>query len=81
MQRISVSQFKARCLKLFSDVKLTGRSLLITKNGDPIAIVSPPPPELASGKTAFGVMASQTTFVGDIISPIGPEDWEILSDK
>ena len=81
MQTISVSEFKARCLKLFSDVKLTGRSLLITKNGDPIAMVSPPPPEIGSGKSAFGVMADRTTFVGDIVSPLGPDDWEVLSDK
>ncbi len=80
MQTISVSEFKARCLRLFSDVKLTGRSILITKNGDPIAVVSPAPPEPASGKSSFGVMADRTRIIGDIVEPLGADDWEVLSD-
>ncbi len=79
MQTISVSEFKARCLRLFADVKLTGRSIQITKNGKLIAVVSPPPPSLGEG-TAFGIMADRTKIIGDIVDPLGPGDWEALSD-
>ena len=79
MQTISVSEFKARCLKLFGEVRRTGRSLLITKNGDPIAIVSPPPPEVID-RTAFRAMVNQTRIVGDIVEAVGAEDWEALSE-
>jgi len=79
MQTISVSEFKARCLKLFADVKRTGRSILVTKNGEPIAVVSPPPPAVAD-QTAYGAMAHQTQIVGDIVEPFGPADWEALSE-
>ena len=79
MQTISVSEFKTRCLKLFAEVKSTGRSLLITKNGHPIAVVSPPGPE-AGERPTFGVMADRTKITGDLVEPLGPEDWEALSD-
>lgn len=79
MQRISVSEFKARCLKLFAEVKLTGRSILVTKNGQPIALVSPPPPEKAT-RSGFGAMADRTEILGDIIEPLGTDDWEVFHD-
>jgi len=37
-QRITASQFKARCLALMDQVAATGEVLLITKNGRPVAI-------------------------------------------
>ena len=79
MQSISVSEFKARCLKLFGEVKSTGRSLLITKNGEPIAVVSPPPPHVVD-QSAYGAMADQTRVVGDIVAPFAADDWEALSE-
>jgi prevent-host-death family protein len=73
---IAVSKFKATCLERLERVRRTGRPLLITKRGVPIAQVLPPPsPEPpASG---FGVMAGTVTELGDILAPLD-EDWEAL---
>jgi len=43
-QTIPISRFKATCLRLLDDVNKTGQPLLVTRNGEPIALVSPPPP-------------------------------------
>ena len=40
-QRISASQFKARCLALMDQVAATGEVFLITKNGPPVAEPTP----------------------------------------
>ena len=42
-QTVSISEFKAKCLALVDMVKKTGQPLLITKRGEPIAQVVPPP--------------------------------------
>lgn len=79
MQQVSVSEFKAHCLRLFAEVKSTGRSFLVTKNGDPIAIVSAVPPEVQD-RTAFGSMRDSTRISGDILEPIDEAEWEALAD-
>lgn len=38
---ISASQLKARCLALLDDVAETGRSIVVTKRGKPVARLSP----------------------------------------
>lgn len=38
---VSASQFKARCLALLDDVATTGRRIVVTKRGKPVALVSP----------------------------------------
>lgn len=77
METIAVSKFKATCLKLLTRIKKTQTSILITKKGEPLALVSPPPAE-KSRKDSFGCMKGTVTFVGDIISPLGTEDWEVF---
>jgi len=41
---ITISQFKATCLAVLDNVKRTGRPILVTRHGKPIAIIDPPPP-------------------------------------
>ena len=65
-------------MKLFVEVKVTGQSMLITKHGDPIAIVSPVPPEVEN-RSAFGALRDSTRVNGDILEPIDSQDWEVLS--
>ena len=38
---ISASQLKARCLALLDDVAATGRSIVVTKRGKPVARLAP----------------------------------------
>ena len=51
-QRISASQFKARCLGLMDQVALSGEPLLITKNGEPVAELHPANPPLSPTPSA-----------------------------
>ncbi|OGR02732.1 MAG: hypothetical protein A2284_14640 [Deltaproteobacteria bacterium RIFOXYA12_FULL_61_11] len=76
---ISISAFKATCLKLLVQVKNTGRCLLVTKRGEPIALITPPVKK-ASEASWLGSMKNRGELEGEILSPAGsPEDWEGLN--
>jgi prevent-host-death family protein len=76
MDTIAISKFKTVCPSLLEQVKKTGKSLLITKRGKPVALVSPPPPQ-GKSKKSFGCMKGTISIKGDIISPLSEEDWEV----
>ncbi len=76
MDVLPISRFKATCLAALERVRSTGRPLLVTKRGIPIAQVIPPPPPDSSG--AFGAMRGMAEEAGDILEPLGEEDWEAL---
>jgi prevent-host-death family protein len=40
---VPVSKFKATSLALLDKVKMTGQPVLVTKRGEPIALITPPP--------------------------------------
>lgn len=73
-QRITASQFKARCLALMDQVAATGEVLLITKNGRPVAELHP----CASARrpSPFG-LHPDVQLHGDVISPI-ETSWSVL---
>lgn len=78
MKSISVSKFKATCLHLLERVSKTGRPLLITKNGSPLAQVVPAPAP-QDKEHWIGMAKGELEIVGDIVSPVsGPEDWDAL---
>ena len=77
MENIAISRFKATCLKLLERVKNTDEPLLVTKKGDPIAVVTLPP-RIAKKKSSFSSMKGTIKIHGDIISPLPEEDWEVL---
>ncbi|MCC7059022.1 MAG: type II toxin-antitoxin system Phd/YefM family antitoxin [Burkholderiaceae bacterium] len=67
MEAIQASEFKARCLALMDQVARTGETLIVTKNGRPIAELRP----YSRGHTdsPFGLHRS-VEINGDIVSPI-----------
>ena len=74
---IPISKFKATCLRLLDNVKKTGNSILVTRKGEPIALVIPPPPPKTH--TWLGCMKGKIKITGDIISPVVDEkEWEVL---
>lgn len=77
METIAISKFKATCLRLLERVKNTGEPVLVTKLGEPIAVVTPPP-RRTKKKSSFGSMKGTIKIHGDIISPLAEEDWEVL---
>ena len=79
-EKITISKFKATCLRLLDNVKKTGNPLLVTRKGEPIALVTPPPPPPKT-KAWLGSMKDTVKITGDIISPVLDEkDWEVLQD-
>ena len=79
-QTISISEFKSKCLALIDTVKKTGQPILITKRGEPMAQVIPPP-HGEKPASWLGCMRGTGTIVGDIISPAADEeDLEVLKD-
>ncbi len=79
-QTIPISRFKATCLRLLDDVNKTGQPLLVTRNGEPIALVSPPPPP-PNTDSWMGSMRDKLKIVGDVVSPASDEEeWEVLNN-
>ena len=78
VEEISVSKFKATCLSLLKKVKRTGKPIIITRKGEPLAQVGPPPPSKKQ-ESWLGSFKSSGKIVGDIVSPaIDERDWEAL---
>lgn len=77
-EQVTISKFKATCLALLDRVKRTGKPILVTRKGEPIAQVTPPPPP-ERPTSWLGSFQSSGKIVGDIISPATSEnDWEAL---
>lgn len=75
---VPVTKFKAACVALLDKVKSTGQPILVTREGEPIALISPPP-RPAKPKSWLGSFKNKGRIVGDIVSPIADErDWEAL---
>ncbi len=74
MQTIQASEFKAKCLALMDQVSASGETLIITKNGKPVAEVRP----YSGGRkdSPFGLHKT-LTIQGDIIAPL-EESWEAM---
>lgn len=75
MQVVKASEFKAKCLALMDEVASTGKGVLITKNGKPVAELRPHAGKRP--KSPFGLHKGLIEIKGDIISPIDVE-WKAL---
>jgi prevent-host-death family protein len=75
---LSVSHFKATCLEVLERVRRTGRSVVITKRGKPLAEVVP----LSTGTMGgdwLGSLRGSAQIAGDLVAPAGVvEDWDAL---
>jgi prevent-host-death family protein len=77
---LSVSAFKATCLAVLERVRRTGRPVLITKHGRPLAEVLPPSVQ-AGPADWIGSMRDTARIRGDIVRPAAePDDWEALQN-
>ena len=74
---IKASEFKAKCLKLMDEVAESGEEIIITKNGKPVAKLTPyrEVPEFT-----FGRYRDKIHIHGDIVSPMPPE-WFAVHDE
>ena len=78
MEQIPISKFKATCLGVLEGVRRTRKPVLVTRFGEPVAQVTPPPPP-ERPKRWLGAMAGTGSIQGDIVAPASDEsDWEVL---
>jgi prevent-host-death family protein len=68
-RRMAAGEFKARCLAVLDDVQLSGREVVITKRGRPVAKVVP------IGHAPVVPIADLIVHQGDLVSPIDVE-WD-----
>jgi prevent-host-death family protein len=69
---VSAAEFKAKCLELMDIIERTGRSVVVTKRGRPMAVLGP---VRTPRKPAFGYMKDSIKILGDIVAPIDVE-WD-----
>jgi len=76
---VTISKFKATCLALLGNVKDIGRSILVTRRGEPVALITPPP-KPKQPESWIGMFKSEGKIAGDIILPIiNKNQWEVLT--
>ncbi len=76
MQTIAAGVFKAKCLAIMDEVQQKRETVLITKNGKPVARLVPVEEEQDD---IFGFYAGKIEILGDIVSPAIPlELWKRL---
>ena len=74
IEEMQISTFKAKCLAVLERVGKTGKPVLVTRFGRPVAQIVPPP----SGAW-LGAMAGTGRILGDLTAPVAdPEEWEAL---
>lgn len=76
MNIIQASEFKAKCLALMDEVARTGKTIVVTKNGKPVAELRPH--RAPRAKSLRGLYKGQIKIRGDIVGPIGTDLWEAL---
>jgi antitoxin (DNA-binding transcriptional repressor) of toxin-antitoxin stability system len=78
MEEIAISKFRATCMAVLKRVLKTGKAVLVTRFGKPVAEVVPPHAPRRP-KHWVGSLAGTGQITGDIVAPASEEDdWEAL---
>jgi prevent-host-death family protein len=78
VEEIAISKFKATCLAVLERVRKTGKPILVTRFGQPVAEVVPPSVATPADRK-LGALRGTVKILGDIVSPASDEeDWEVL---
>ena len=76
LEKIPRNKFKAQALEIMRRVENTGKPIVITSNGQPtLKIIRFEP------KTPMDVvkeLQGSVEILGDIVEPVGEDDWEVL---
>ncbi len=79
MEEIAISKFKATCLSVLQEVQKTGRPILVTRRGEPIAEINPPARPRSSNRW-LGSATDSGQVTGDLVVPAcETTQWETLS--
>ena len=71
MDEIAISKFKATCLAVIDRVNKTGKPVLVTRFGHPLAEIRPVGLQVSSRR--FVHRTHTGAILGDIVEPIGDE--------
>ena len=84
---IKASEFKAKCLKLMDEVAASGEEIVITKNGKPVAKLTPCEPVAVERphqdrpKSPFGLDKGKYEIIGDLDDAFLDVDWDAETAK
>jgi prevent-host-death family protein len=71
---VTATRFKAQCLGLLDEVARTGKTLVVTKHGKPVARVSPAEPVSSlTGSVSYLVEEAE------LLAPVG-EQWNATAE-
>jgi prevent-host-death family protein len=78
MKAIAISKFKATCLAVLEEVRTSGKGILVTRFGRPVAVITPPAVEHKVPRLGTG----SGVILGNIVGSIMDEsDWEAVRDR
>ena len=77
MKTMAISQFKAHALKIIDQLSQTNESIVVTKRGKPLALITPY--KDTTKKIKPGQLSDTFVFEEDIVSPLGEDMWEVCS--
>ncbi len=75
---IKASEFKAKCLKLMDEVAESGEEIIITKNGKPVAKLTP---YREKPKSPFGLNRGRYVIHGDLDGALNDVEWDAETGK
>jgi prevent-host-death family protein len=79
MKTIAAGEFKQTCLRLLDEVCETGRAVVITKRGRPVAQLAPLSPSAVGDWS--GAMRGTGRILGDLVAPATEQQgWEAPRD-
>jgi len=84
MRTMAAGEFKAKCLAVMAEVNATGRPVLVTKRGKPLARVLPleEQTQQESPEAIFGCLRHMGAIAGDIVSSeFTDEEWERMFNE
>ena len=76
MKSMPISEYKSKCIAVLKDAQRSGKGLIVTWRGHPLARVEPITTH--PGKRKLGVYRGRMTIKGDIVRADTSADWEML---
>jgi prevent-host-death family protein len=76
MTKISISEFKSKCIAILKEVQRTGKPILVTWRGQPMARVDPIGGEAEERR--LGAYRGRLILHTDLVQLDSTEDWEVL---
>jgi antitoxin (DNA-binding transcriptional repressor) of toxin-antitoxin stability system len=76
MKTVPISEFKSKCIAVLKEAQRSGKGLIVTWRGQPLARVEPITRQ--PGKRKLGIFRGRMTVMGDIVHSDTSADWEML---